>query len=107
MSQEASQQQATEHTLRLPGQGRRVSIIGVPLGFGAGTAGVDLGPAALRVAKLSSRISQLGYEVRDLGDLYVVRPTKIAPTHECSKYLHVISSTLEDLAAVVRCISCN
>ncbi len=48
-----------------------VSILGVPLAYGASMAGVELGPAALRVARLNRRIAQLGYEVRDLGDLHV------------------------------------
>lgn len=54
--------------------GRRVAILGVPVSFGQGMAGVDLGPAAMRVAGLEQRIGELGYEVRDLGDLSVSRP---------------------------------
>src|SRR2546423_15642885 len=38
-----------------------VSVLGVPLGYGASMAGVDIGPAALRVARLHQRISRLGY----------------------------------------------
>ena len=34
-------------------------------------AGVDMGPAALRVARLNERIAELGYEVCDVGDLRV------------------------------------
>jgi len=48
---------------------RGVGIIGVPLAYGASMVGVELGPAALRVAKLKRRIADLGYSVRDLGDL--------------------------------------
>ena len=46
---------------------RSVSILGVPLGYGASMAGVDMGPAALRVARLNQRIARLGYSVHDLG----------------------------------------
>src|SRR5438132_12515005 len=53
---------------------RAVGILGVPLAYGASMAGVDIGPAALRVARLNRRIAQLGYEVRDLGDLRLQRP---------------------------------
>ena len=45
-----------------------VGLVGVPLSYGASMAGVDMGPAALRVAKLVERVSALGYEVRDLGE---------------------------------------
>jgi arginase len=87
-----------------PGNGLRVSILGVPLGFGAGAAGVDIGPAAMRVARLNQRVAQLGYEVRDLGDLRVARPTHIADPSDKLKYLPEISRAVEELAAEVRAI---
>lgn len=89
---------------RLPGAGHRVSIIGVPLGFGCGVAGVDLGPAAMRVARLNLRLAQLGYEVRDLGDLRLERPQTVAPPHEKAKYLREISAACETLAFEVQSI---
>ena len=55
---------------------KAVTIIGVPLDLGAGRRGVDMGPSALRVAGLADRARDLGYEVRDNGDL----PVKIAET---------------------------
>jgi arginase len=55
---------------------KAVTIIGVPLDLGAGRRGVDMGPSALRVAGLADRVRELGYEVRDNGDL----PVKIAET---------------------------
>ena len=81
-----------------PGMGRRVSILGVPLGFGAGMAGVDIGPAAMRVARISQRVAQLGYEVRDLGDMRVERPLTPAEPAEKLKYLREISHACEELA---------
>jgi arginase len=85
-----------------PGAGRRVSLLGVPLGFGAGLAGVDLGPAAMRVARLTQRIAQLGYEVRDLGDLRIEIPQQQAPPQEKAKYLAEISKACELVASEVR-----
>jgi len=85
-----------------PGLGRRVSIIGVPLSFGAGTAGVDLGPAAMRVARLNQRLALLGYEVRDLGDMRLERPQAIAAPDDKAKYLREISMACEELAAEVQ-----
>jgi len=35
---------------------KAIGILGVPLGYGASMAGVDMGPAALRVARLKQRI---------------------------------------------------
>jgi arginase len=37
--------------------------------LGAGRRGVDMGPSALRVAKLAQNLGALGYEVRDLGNV--------------------------------------
>jgi arginase len=90
-------------TTRLPGAGRRVSILGVPLGFGCSLAGVDLGPAAMRIARLNQRIAQLGYEVRDLGDMRIQRPTQPS-THERAKYLPEISAACVELATEVQTI---
>lgn len=87
-----------------PGTGQRVSILGVPLGFGSSLAGVDIGPAALRVARLNQRIAQLGYEVRDLGDLRIERPNSLVEPVERPKYLREISKACEDLAVEVRSI---
>ncbi|MFL6209005.1 MAG: arginase [Pyrinomonadaceae bacterium] len=89
-------------TNRQPGGGRRVSILGVPLGFGSALAGVDLGPAAMRVARLNQRIAQLGYEVRDLGDLRIERPQTFAPPQEKAKYLPEIAAACELLAGEVQ-----
>ena len=85
-----------------PGAGQRVSILGVPLGFGSSLAGVDIGPAALRVARLNQRIAQLGYEVRDLGDMRIARPQSVGAQAGNVKYLDEISAVCEELATEVR-----
>lgn len=82
-----------------PGLGKRVSILGVPLGFGSGIAGVDIGPAALRVARLNQRVAQLGYDVRDLGDMRIVRPSENGEPLRGIKYLAEIAVISEELAA--------
>src|SRR5205809_2757118 len=79
----------------------KVSILGVPLGYGASMAGVDMGPAALRVARLNQRISQLGYEVRDLGDLRLERPQAHPEGHDRLKYLKEINVACKQLAKAV------
>lgn len=83
---------------------KSVSILGVPLGYGASMAGVDIGPAALRVARLNQRISRLGYSVHDLGDLRLERPQTIPPDGEKLKYVREISSACEQLASEVEAI---
>src|SRR5688500_11489710 len=90
---------ASQPVRDLPGAGKRVSLFGVPLGYGASMAGVDIGPAALRVARMSERIGQLGYEVNDRGDLRLERPRAHPRTHEKLKYLSEIKAACEALAA--------
>ncbi|HEX8284301.1 MAG TPA: arginase [Pyrinomonadaceae bacterium] len=87
---------------REPGSGRRVSIIGAPCGFGASVAGVDLGPAAMRVAGLRRRVQGLGYEVRDAGDLRVECAAEPPPPGEKLRYLPEIKAACETLAAEVK-----
>lgn len=86
---------------RLPGEGRRACIIGAPCGFGASIAGVDLGPAAMRVARLRQRIAGLGYEVRDRGDLRIESSAEPPPPGEKLRYLNEIKYACELLASEV------
>lgn len=48
-----------------------VSIIGFPVDLGAGRRGVDMGPSALRIAGLESKLRALGYKVEDTGDINI------------------------------------
>lgn len=81
-----------------------VGILGVPLGYGASMAGVDMGPAALRVARLNQRISRLGYSVDDRGDLHLERPRTYPEEGEKLKYVREISNACEQLAVEVEAI---
>lgn len=83
---------------------KSVSILGVPLGYGSSMAGVDIGPAALRVARLNQRIARLGYAVRDLGDMRLERPQSFPDEDEKLKYVREISNACEQLAAEVEAI---
>ena len=50
---------------------QKTRIIGVPMDLGQSRRGVDMGPSALRVAGLQSRIKQLNYSVEDIGNIPV------------------------------------
>jgi len=76
----------------------------VPLGYGASMAGVDIGPAALRVARLNQRIARLGYSVHDLGDMRLERPQAFPEVDDKLKYVREISNTCEQLAKEVEAI---
>lgn len=60
-----------------------VGILGIPLGFGAGQTGSELGVEAMRLSKirgetLAQHIAALGFSVTDHGNVEVVRPAYIA-----------------------------
>ncbi len=80
---------------------RSLSLLGVPLGYGASMAGVDIGPAALRVARITQRIARLGYSVHDLGDMRLERPQTLPEVEEKLKYVREISNACEQLAVDV------
>ena len=55
---------------------RSICILGIPMDLGQSRRGVDMGPSALRYAGLARRISRLGYEVEDCGNVTItVRDT--------------------------------
>lgn len=49
----------------------RVAIMGIPMDLGAGRRGTDMGPSALRLARLGPVLQELGHTVRDLGNIDV------------------------------------
>ncbi|MFC4456040.1 arginase [Deinococcus sonorensis] len=58
-----------------------LSILGIPMDLGAGRRGVDMGPSALRNARLAGALRALGHHVHDLGDVPVAAP-ETADRHE-------------------------
>ncbi len=49
----------------------RVRILGFPIDLGADRRGVDMGPSAMRIADVDTRLEALGYTVIDEGDIAV------------------------------------
>src|SRR5215472_13579513 len=78
-----------------------ISIIGVPLDLGAGRRGVDMGPSAVRVANLNARLSEIGFEVDDLGNVPVAQPESYPEGQPQARYLPQITQTCSDLAKLV------
>lgn len=75
-----------------PGKGKSLGIIGVPMGFGAGQTGSELGIAAIRLSqirgkRLTEHLEDLGYSIEDYGDVQVVKPNYIAKPEDNPKYL--------------------
>lgn len=51
-----------------------IHVLGVPMDLGAGRRGVDMGPSAIRVARLARALADLGHSVEDLGNIDVPVP---------------------------------
>jgi arginase len=78
-----------------------IAIIGVPLDLGAGRRGVDMGPSAVRVANLNARLTEIGFEVDDLGNVPVAQPESYPEGQPQARYLPQITQTCTDLAELV------
>lgn len=85
-----------------------VGIVGVPLGFGAGQIGSELGVEAMRLSKLrgetlAGHIAGLGFGVQDFGNVEIIRPESLAPTEDNPKYLkEMVASSRNMFDAVGR-----
>ncbi len=93
----------------LPGKDKKVGILGVPLGFGAGQTGSELGATAMRLSKirgnyLIEHIAELGYDVIDYGDVEIIKPTRIAEVGENPKYLPEMIESCKNMAASLKSI---
>lgn len=55
-----------------------LQILGIPLDLGAGRRGVDMGPSAMRLAKLDSALAALGHRLIDLGNVEQPVPEALA-----------------------------
>ncbi len=88
-----------------PGNGKKVGIIGVPLGFGAGQRGSGLGTRTIRQAnvrgqKMTEHIADLGYEVHDWDDLDLPRP--LEDSTETPKFLTEMTESVEKIVPAIK-----
>src|SRR5690625_4719277 len=69
-----------------------ISLIGVPMDLGQRKRGVNMGPSAIRYARVNEVIESLDYTIHDLGDLTISK--NISPKDE--------QSNLHNLAQIVQ-----
>ncbi len=81
---------------------RRVDIVGVPMDLGASRRGVDMGPSAVRYAKLHEALGRLGIgTIVDRGDLPVPIRESADANDSSAKFLDVITDVCDELALIV------
>lgn len=77
------------------------TLIGAPVQIGAGRLGCEMGPSALRIAGLAHMLTELGHNVKDLGN---VVPGPLKPLLHPNPAIHHLPETvgwieaLEDIA---------
>lgn len=80
---------------------KKITIVGVPMDLGADRRGVDMGPSAIRYASLKEKLTGLGYDVKDNGNLSVPTPESYDVGSSQLKYLREIAQVSEELAVTL------
>ena len=80
----------------------RVDVVGVPMDLGADRRGVDMGPSAIRYARLKESLERLGITVTDHGNLSVPVPESATVAEQNAKYFPIIKAVCDELADIVR-----
>lgn len=73
-------------------------MIGVPLDFGASRRGVEMGPAALRIAQMAESLREIGHAVTDVGDIAVPERATVPAEVAGRGFLPIITRVCEELA---------
>src|SRR5215208_2053148 len=79
----------------------KAAIIGAPLDLGAGRRGVDMGPSAIRYAGLEERLTALGVDCVDRGNVATAVAEATAEHDPRARFLPAIRATCERIAGLV------
>ena len=74
-----------------------VGLFGVPMDLGQDRRGVDMGPSAIRYARIEDAIEDLSYRVTDLGNAGVPIP-EMVDSGEDAKHLAAVKSVCEEVS---------
>ncbi len=75
-----------------------IGMLGVPMDLGASRRGVEMGPSAVRLARLQQRLESLGHTVVDVGDVAVPTRETLAIGRGVD-YLPTIGAVCGEIAA--------
>ena len=79
----------------------QIDIIGIPIDLGADRRGVDMGPSAIRYAHLQKKLEELGYDVKDEGNVEVPIAEMCNITNAKLKYIDCIIPMSRRVAGAV------
>ncbi len=66
---------------------RRLGILGIPVDLGGQRRGTDMGPSAIRYAQLQKTLTNIGFEVKDYGNIDILVPESKNEGNPNLKYL--------------------
>jgi arginase len=80
-----------------------VEIVGVPMDLGGNRRGVDMGPSGIRYAGLANKLAEIGYRVKDRGNVRVKDPDEGRATHTVERYTgETVTKKPHNIAEIVR-----
>ncbi|HEY8393984.1 MAG TPA: arginase [Thermaerobacter sp.] len=79
-----------------------IEILGVPMDLGSSRRGTDMGPSAIRYARLTEALRQIGHTVHDTGNLEVPVPESLDAGNPRLKHIEAIEPAWRHLAERVR-----
>src|SRR5689334_9936758 len=86
-----------------------IRILGVPMDLGQGRRGTDMGPSAVRYARLQDRLAGLGYIIHDGGNVVVPPVEEISemevpiPYNGRARHLYKIVEVCQSIFEKVSC----
>ena len=82
-------------------EGQPVAVIGAALDLGADRRGVDMGPSAIRYAGLEGRVTALGRDCVDWGNVEAAVAEATAVGDQLVRFLSQIKGTCTQIAALI------
>jgi arginase len=79
----------------------KIGVIGAQVDLGQSRRGVDMGPSAIRIARLADRLETLGHTVRDLGNVQAADMAVAKPGDSRARYLAEVVRGCEEIAGKV------
>ena len=93
---------------------KTLHIFGVPMDLGQNRRGVDMGPSAIRYAGLQDRLTRLGYEVIDGGNIIAPQAEEMVKPYEghadigMARHLPQVAAVCREIYAQTRdCLNAN
>ncbi len=84
----------------------KIGVVGAPVDLGQRRRGVDMGPSAIRIARLEERLEDLGHTVKDFGNIPAADMAIASVGNKKVRYLAEVLTQCELIAGQVsRCVS--